>query len=438
MKNSETNTAIRDIQMLFEVGTVGGFSDGQLLDRFVSRREEAVFAAIVHRHGPMVWGVCRRILWDHHDAEDAFQVTFLLLARKAASIVPREKVGNWLHGVAYQTARKARATRAKRRLREGQVLSMPERVMVPDDLRDALAESLDRELSRLPKKYRIPIVLCELEGKTHREAADQLGWPIGTLSGRLSKAMAMLAKRLSRPGLVLSSGSLAVLLTQDAASAIVPTKLVGSTAKAASLFAARGAVTAGVVSAEVANLTRGMSKTMLLSKLKITTAVLLTLALAGAGAWQARTWADGSARPDESFRVTVNEVNNDDSALVTQVEIETLSGSRIEVISDKANRGGGSVTAPTQTNGPSRTQIIIFADHVEWKFGSTNALKFMMKLKGGSAGSSFSNTGPMVDGKRLADVLTVAIKPSEYKYGVATKLVTFQDVTYSLVVKKPE
>jgi RNA polymerase sigma factor (sigma-70 family) len=438
VKNSETNTAVRDIQMLFEVGTTGSLSDGQLLDRFVARHEEAVFEAIMQRHGSMVWGVCRRILRDHHDAEDAFQAAFLLLARKAASIQPREKVGNWLYGVAYQTARKARATRAKRRLREGQLLSMPERMMVPHDQPDALAECLDRELSRLPKKYRIPIALCELEGKTHRQAADQLGWPIGTVSARLSRARAMLAKRLSRPGLVLSSGSLSVLLAQDAASAIVPTKLIGPTAKAASLFAAKQTVKAGLVSAEVANLTGEMSKTMLLSKLKITTAILLTLALAGAGVWQARTRADGTARPDDSFRVTVNEVLNDDSAIVTQVGIETLPGSRIEVISDQANRGVGSVTAPDQTNGMSHTQIIIFADHVEWKPGSTNALKFMMKLNGGAGSSNMSNTGPMVDGKRLADVVKVTIRPSAYQYGVATKLVTFTDVTYSLVVKKPE
>ena len=137
------------------VGALGGFSDGQLLDRFVERREGAVFEAIVRRHGPMVWGVCRRVLRDHHDAEDAFQATFLVLARKAASIMPREKLGNWLYGVAYQTAMKARAMRAKRRGREGQVPEMPEpEAACPTSLRDDLTELLDQELSRLPEKYR--------------------------------------------------------------------------------------------------------------------------------------------------------------------------------------------------------------------------------------------------------------------------------------------
>src|ERR1044071_6946690 len=115
------DVAFRDLQTLFEVGSLGGLSDGQLLGRFLERREGAVFEVIVDRHGPMVWGACRRVLRDHHDAEDAFQATFLVLARKAASVAAREKLGHWLYGVAYQTALKARSTRARRRAREGHV-----------------------------------------------------------------------------------------------------------------------------------------------------------------------------------------------------------------------------------------------------------------------------------------------------------------------------
>jgi len=237
-KKSVMNVVGRDLHTLFGMGVMGTLSDGQLLDRFVERREEAVFEAIVRRHGPMVWGVCRRVLRDHHDTEDAFEATFLVLARKAASVMPREKLGNWLYGVAYQTAMKARAMRAKRRGREGQVPEMPEPVVMPDDLQDAVAETLDQELSRLPEKYRIPIVLCELEGITLKEAANQLGWPIGTVSSRLSRAKAMLARRLSRQGVSLSAGSLAVLLAQESASAGMPMRLIGPTTKAASLFAA--------------------------------------------------------------------------------------------------------------------------------------------------------------------------------------------------------
>jgi RNA polymerase sigma-70 factor (ECF subfamily) len=257
------NLAVHELQTLFEVGSLGELSDGQLLHRFVERREEAVFEAIVGRHGPMVWGVCRRVLHDHHDAEDAFQATFLILARKAASIMIREKLGNWRYGVAYQTARKARAMRAKRRAREGQVSDMPEPMVVPDELRDELAESLDRELSRRPEKYRIPIVLCDLEGMGHGEAARQLGWPIGAVSSRLSRARSMLARRLARRGLSLSVGSLAVLLAREPASASMPSLLICPTARAASRFAAGGAVTAGVVSADVVALTGEVLKVML-------------------------------------------------------------------------------------------------------------------------------------------------------------------------------
>src|SRR5215469_4609921 len=125
------NGAVGDLQILFEAGPLGGLSDGQLLERFVERREDAVFEAIIRRHGPMVWGVCRRILRDHHDAEDAFQATLLILARKAASVAPSEKLGPWLYGVAYRTATKASAARGKRREREIQVPHMPE----PESLR---------------------------------------------------------------------------------------------------------------------------------------------------------------------------------------------------------------------------------------------------------------------------------------------------------------
>jgi RNA polymerase sigma factor (sigma-70 family) len=259
-------------------------SDGQLLGRFVERRETSAFEAIVERHGPLVWGVCRRVLRDHHDAEDAFQATFLVLARKAASVMPREKLGNWLYGVAFQTAMKARATRAKRRVRERPAWEMTEPEAVPHEHPDELLARLDREVARLPEKYRLPIILCELEGKTHRQAAEQLGWPVGTVSGRLSRARALLASRLSRPGTPLTVGALGGRLAADLARAGVPADLVRSTAQAASLSTAGKAVAAGVVSAQVAALTGEVLKAMLLHKLKLITAMLLaTLALAAGG-----------------------------------------------------------------------------------------------------------------------------------------------------------
>ncbi len=258
-----------------------GLTDGQLLGHFIERRDEAAVAALVRRHGPMVWGVCRRVLGDHHDAEDAFQATFLVLVRKAAAVLPRERVANWLYGVAHHTALKARAAAARRRARERQVTAMVEPGKVQVDTRDDLQPLLDQELSRLPEKYRTPLVLCYLEGKTHKEAARQLGWPVGTLAGRLARARALLARRLGRRGLAVSGGALAAVLAQDAAAG-VPGTVAAATVKAASLYAAGTA--AGLVSAEVIALTEGVLKAMLLTKLKITTTVVLAFALTAAGA----------------------------------------------------------------------------------------------------------------------------------------------------------
>lgn len=148
-----------------------GLTDGQLLGHFIEQRDEASVAALVRRHSQMVWGVCRRILTSYHDAEDAFQASFLVLIRKATSIMPRELVGNWLYGVAHQTALKARAMARKHRARERQVVEMPEAAVKETDRSRELKAVLDQELSRLPDKYRIPIVLCAIEGKTRKEAA---------------------------------------------------------------------------------------------------------------------------------------------------------------------------------------------------------------------------------------------------------------------------
>jgi RNA polymerase sigma factor (sigma-70 family) len=260
-----------------------GSPDGQLLTDYLSRRDEAALAALVRRHGPMVWGVCRRVLRNYHDVEDAFQATFLVLVRKAASIASRELLANWLYGVAYQTALNARATAARRGARERQVTKMPEPEATPQGLWQDLQPLLDQELSRLPDKYRVPIVLCDLEGKTRKEAARQIGCPEGTVAGRLARARALLAKRLARHGLAATAGTLAAGLAQGAASACVPAAVVSSTIKAATLAVAGPAAAAGAVSARVAALTEGVLKTMLLSKLKIAGAVLAVVAILVAG-----------------------------------------------------------------------------------------------------------------------------------------------------------
>ncbi len=259
-------------------------TDGELLECFVSRRETAALEALVRRHGSMVWGVCLRILHNHHDAEDAFQATFLVLVRKAASVTPREMVGNWLYGVARQTALKARATTAKQRTRESQVVEMLDPAVKEQDLSGDWQLILDQELNGLPDKYRVAIVMCDLEGETRKEAARQLGLPEGTLAGRLTKGRAMLAKRLARHGLAVTGVTLAAWLSQAAASASVPTSVLSSTMKVVTLVAAGKTVATGLVSAKVAALTEGVLKAMLISKLKSVVAVVLVLGFIVAGA----------------------------------------------------------------------------------------------------------------------------------------------------------
>jgi len=258
-----------------------GLTDAQLLQEYLSRREEAALAALVRRHGPMVWGVCRRVLQNYHDAEDAFQATFLVFVRKAASIASPELLANWLYGVAHQTARKARATAAKRKTREMQVKQMPEPAATETELWNDLQPVLDQELSRLSDKYRSAIVLCDLEGKTRKEAARQLGVPEGTLAARLARGRKMLALRLARHGLAVSAGSLAAALAQDAASASVPSAIVSATIKAASLLAAGQAAAAGGISIKAIALMEGVLKAMFLSKLKIATSIVLGIGLLG-------------------------------------------------------------------------------------------------------------------------------------------------------------
>ncbi|HYV36173.1 MAG TPA: RNA polymerase sigma factor [Gemmataceae bacterium] len=280
MATSRLSEVVQHLRKVVLLRDGGGLSDGQLLESFVAHRDEDAFAALVRRHAPMVWGVCRRILHSHHQAEDAFQATFLVLVRKAASVVPREMVANWLYGVAYQTAFKARAMAAKRGARERQVMHMPEPKVAEHHLWNDMQHLLDQELSRLPEKYRMPVVLCELEGKTRKEAAKQMGVPEGTVASRLARGRTMLAHRLARQGIAVTAASLTATLTQNAIAA-APSTLVSSTIKAASLLAA-GQVATGAISAKAVFLTEGVIKAMLLSKLKIATAALLTAAIVGA------------------------------------------------------------------------------------------------------------------------------------------------------------
>jgi RNA polymerase sigma factor (sigma-70 family) len=249
-------------------------SDAQMLEDFVHRRDAAAIEAIVRRHGPMVWGVCRRAL-AHHDAEDAFQATFLVLTRRSDTVRPPGLLGNWLYGVARRTARKARSRAAQRQLREATMDPFPDPpACEPSEWTD-LRPLLDRELERLPDKYRAPVVLCDLEGKTRQEAARRLGWPEGTVCSRLSVGRKKLAARLARRGLALSGGVLTVTLVEQSAGRI-PQNLVASTVQF--LTNATGPRTAATVLAE------RVVKAMAMSKVKLAALVLVAAGLVGSGA----------------------------------------------------------------------------------------------------------------------------------------------------------
>jgi RNA polymerase sigma factor (sigma-70 family) len=253
-------------------------ADGQLLARFVATRDEAAFAALVRRHGPMVFGVCRRVLRHEQDAEDAFQAAFLVLARKAASVVKREALGCWLYQVAYHTALQARAASARRQARETPMRDVPHPEVAPAEVND-WQPLLDRELGRLPEKYRAAVVLCDLQGQSRREAARQLGVPEGTVSSRLATAHKRLARQLARYGLA-PAGGVAAALSGGPAPARVPAALVWSTARAAALVAA-GQLTAAPGPAVL--LMREVIQTMFLTKLKLAAGVAVVVAALAAG-----------------------------------------------------------------------------------------------------------------------------------------------------------
>lgn len=256
---------------------VDALPDGELVRRFIAERDEAAFTFLVRRHGPMILGVCRRILRDADDAEDAFQATFLVLVRRARSLMSRPVLGDWLHGVARRTALNALRAAARRRTRE-QRMARPE-PPVEREANDWLP-ILDEELARLPEKYRLPIVLCDLEGQPRQQAAQRLGWPEGTVAGRLARARQLLAKRLTQRGVNLSAGAIVAALAPSAVSAKVPAAVQSLTVKAAMAAAAGQAV----ASVKVAALAEGVLKAMFLAKLKNVVAVVLLLCAMGIGA----------------------------------------------------------------------------------------------------------------------------------------------------------
>jgi RNA polymerase sigma factor (sigma-70 family) len=278
---------LQHIRRLIAIETASQASDAALLERFVAQRDESAFTLLLERHGPMVLRLARRLLGQEQDAEDIFQATFLLFARKAGTIRKRQSVSSWLYGVAYRLAGRAREQRAHRKAQEKRAATMhaakPQAATAWQDLQ----ELLEDVLAQLPEKYRTPLILCYLEGKTQEQAAQQLGCPLGTVRSWLARGRSLLRRRLARRGVALSSGALATALLAEAVSAAaadLPPALLQSTLKAALRFVA-GQELVGMVSAQVAALVKGGLSAMMMAKIKgaITVLIALTVLALGSG-----------------------------------------------------------------------------------------------------------------------------------------------------------
>jgi RNA polymerase sigma factor (sigma-70 family) len=275
MPTAQLEPLIHRLRSAAALGTAAAHTDGQLLKRFAAHRDEAAFTALVRRHGPMVLAACRRLLRDWHAAQDAFQATFLVLARKAGALREPELLARWLHGVACRTAARARADAARRRDREGR--AEPPRAVDPDEglLWRELRPVLDEEIARLPARQGAAVVLCYLEGRTNADAGRRLGCSRGTVATLLARARGRLRRRLAGRGLSLPAGLLGA--------AGMPLALTSSTVKAAAAFAAGGIRAVGPASARAAALAEGVTQTMMANKFKLVAAAVLLLGLVGAG-----------------------------------------------------------------------------------------------------------------------------------------------------------
>jgi RNA polymerase sigma factor (sigma-70 family) len=275
------DTVLRYIHRLVVRPDADEATDSALLGRFASEGDARAFAALVDRHGPLVLHVCRRVLGDVHDAEDAFQAVFLVLARKAAAVHRREALAAWLHGVARRVALNARSARARQR-RQAQSLAGPCADAHPDPLAELSGRELlmiiDEELQRLPEVYRLPVMLCCLEGRSLEEAARQLGWTPGSVKGRLERGRARLHDRLLRRGLTLSAALAVAAASRDAASAAVGARLAAATVRGALLFAARSTTATGIP-AQAAALAGEVIRGMALAQLKTGALLLLVTGL---------------------------------------------------------------------------------------------------------------------------------------------------------------
>jgi len=280
MADAQNAVASRYLRMLFEVGTVAGLTDGQLLDMFVTRRDEMAFTALIERHGPMVQRVCHEVLGDHHDAQDAFQATFLVLARQASSIRQRDSLASWLYGVALRVGSCARSASARRRRHERNWAALrAAEAGSAEEHREGFEPLLHAEIGQLPERFRAAVILCYLEGRTYEEAAQVLRCPVGTIKSRLATARERLRGRLERLELAPLAGPAGLSLDPATAPAAVPAQLVDVTIQEVLRNSA-----GGVATSAVAKLAQGVLKTMFLHRLSAVVGVLVVSAVLATGA----------------------------------------------------------------------------------------------------------------------------------------------------------
>ena len=297
MTGETLGDVLRRIGRLAGLQGVLSLTDAQLLERFAVRRDEPAFAALMVRHGPMVLGVCRRLLHDADQAEDAFQASFLVLARKAGSIQRRPLLSAWLYGVAYKVSARLRGQAWRRQSREKSDVDLATVAAMVEPDPSELPPLLHQEVQRLPDKYRSPIVLCYLEGKTHEEAALLLRWPLGTVKTRLARARDLLRSGLTRRGVTASEGMMATALAANPMTARAG--LVDATIRAATRFAAGENGVGKLASARAIALSQGVLRTMMLTKVKIAGVLVLAITMLGGGGagWLAFRGSAPAAEP---------------------------------------------------------------------------------------------------------------------------------------------
>jgi RNA polymerase sigma factor (sigma-70 family) len=347
MAGAPSRQVSRHLSTLFQCGATGPIGDAELLERFVAGGDEtaeAAFTALVERHGVMVLGVCRRVLGNRDEADDAFQATFLVLARKAAAIARREQLASWLHGVARHAALDARARMARQRAKERHLGGRLPEQPADQTLASEIRAVLDEELALLPERHRAAIVLCELEGLPRRQAASRLGISEGTLSSRLSRGKSRLRERLTRRGFALSAASVACVLGQDAQAVVLPPILIDSTIRTAALVAS-GSSLAGVVSTSVSTLTEGVLKTMLLAKLKFAFLAVLSLAVVSASIGVVAQDGPGQRTDNDRLKLVEQKLDRLLEVMGGQGRQTTQKPAAVSA-HNRATLGGGTDSAP--------------------------------------------------------------------------------------------